>query len=638
MAHEARSERARLRDGARRARLAAARPTSHSLAGVFFGFPPVALVGAALLLAFRGGGSVADQWTPVAVGTAVALAALGAVGSIPRIPRPAWPTLAALAALFGWSALSLTWSSAPEETLETVARLALLVLAAVVGASYAARPGVARGLAIALAATGAVLALVVEAKLLAGSTSAFSTTRLIWPVDYANGDAALIWLPLPALVAGAAAERIRPVGRALVAAVAALALAEGLMTLSRGGSIAVVVALAFCVAITTDRTRLALTLAAIALPVVVLFTRLTGGTPGEIASDATARGWAAALSAAAAGVIVLIIAAIERARPATYQRRAGAIAIAVWASALCLGAAAFVVHYGRPDTWASSRWHEFQNLELMRPGDAARFGNATSNRYDYWRVGIHSFDAHPFEGVGAGAFGVPWFRNRAITESVTDAHSWEVGALAETGIVGFLLITAALLLPLLQLARARKELGAFASVALGGCAVYFVLHASVDWLFLIPAVAVPAFVALGACAGAGELPRLRLAPGWQRGVVGVSALVAMLAAVPVYLSTSFTSRAESQAAVSTRRALDTLSFAARANPWAVEPKIVRSQILLNEGRAGEAVSAGKQATKRAPQMWIAWRALADAERAAGHRAAAERALARARTLNPKGSE
>jgi hypothetical protein len=637
MAHEARSERARLREGPRRARLAAARPTSQSLAGVFFAFPPVALLGTALLLAFRGGGIVAEQWTPVTVGTAVGLGALGAVGSIPRIPPPAWPALTAMAAFFAWSALSLTWSASPEATLETAARLALLVLAAVVGASYAARHGVGRGVAIALATAGALLAVVVEVKILSGSTGAFSTTRLIWPIDYANGDAALIWLPLPALLAGAAAERIRPVGRAIVAAAAALALAVGLMTLSRGGSIALVATLVVCVAITTDRTRLALTLAGIALPVVVLFTRLTGGRPGEVASDATARGQAAALSAAAAGVIVLAIAAAERARPETYQRRASAIAIAVWASALCLGAAAFVVHYGRPDTWASTRWHEFQNPELTRPGDAARFGNATSNRYDYWRVGIHSFTAHPLEGVGAGAFGVPWFRNRAIDESVTDAHSWEIGALAETGIVGFLLIAAALLLPLMQLARARRELGAFASVALGGCAVYFVLHASVDWLILIPAVAVPAFVALGACAAAGELPQLRLAPGWQRGVVAVGALVAMLAAVPVYLSTSLTTRAETQAAASTRRALDTLSFAAQANPWAVEPKIVRSQILLDEGRAPAAIRAAKEATTRAPQEWIAWRALADAQRAGGHPAAAAHALARALELNPKGA-
>jgi hypothetical protein len=636
MAHEARSERAPLREGARRARLAVARPTSRSLTGVFFGLPPVALLAAALVLAFRGGGSVSDQWAPVAVGTAVALGALGAVGSIPRIPRSAWPALVALAGFFAWSALSLAWSPAPEGTLETAARLALLVMAAVVGASFAAWRGVAHAVAGALAVGGALLVVVIEAKVLAGSTSMFSTTRLIWPIDYANGNAALVWLALPALLACAAAHRIRPLGRAIAAVVAALALAVGLMTQSRGGSIALFVTLVLCVAIATDRTRFAITLAAIALPVAALFGRLTAGRPGEVSSDAVARGEAAALAAVAAGVVVLLVAAIERAWPGKSRRFGRGIAIAVWASVLVIGATAFVVHSGSPDDWLAARWHEFRN-PAVTPANPARFGNATSNRYDYWRVAARAFKAHPLDGVSAGAFGVPWFRDRQVNESVSDAHSWEAGALAETGVLGLLLLAAGLLLPFVQLVRARKELGGFASVALGGCAAYFVLHSSVDWLFLIPAVALPAFVGLGACAAAGGLPDLRLAPGWQRMAVAAGALVALLAAVPVYLSTTLTARAESQAATSTSRALDTLSLAARANPWAIQPKIVRSEILLGDGRTGEAIRAARQATRRAPQMWLTWATLADAERQAGHRTAAAQAMARARALNPKGS-
>jgi hypothetical protein len=632
MAHEARSERAPLREGARRARLAVARPTSRSLTGVFFGLPPVALLAAALLLGFRGGGIVSEQWAPVAVGTAVALGALGAVGSIPQIPRSAWPVLAALTGFFAWSALSLAWSPAPEGTLETTARFALLVMAAIVGASFAARRGVAQAVAGALAGGGALLVVVIEAKVLAGSTSMFSTTRLIWPIDYANGNAALVWLAVPALLAGAAAERIRPIARALVAAVAALALSVGLMTLSRGGSIALVVTVVVCVAIVNHRTRFALTLAAVALPVATLFGQLTGGRPGEVSSDAVARGEAAGLAAVVAGVIVLLLATIERAWPQTSQRVGRAAAIAVWASVLVIGATAFVVHYGRPDDWVSARWHEFRNPDVT-PTNPARFGNATSNRYDYWRVAAIAFEAHPIDGVAAGAFGVPWYRHRSVNESVTDAHSWEAAALAETGVVGFLLLAAALLLPFVQLVKARKELGGFASVALGGCAAYFVLHSSLDWLFLIPAVAIPAFVALGACAAAGGLPELRLGPSWQRAAIGAGALVAALAAVPVYLSTTLTTRAESQAATSPSRALDTLSLAARVNPWAIQPKIVRSAILL-DGRPAEAIRAGKQATRRAPQMWITWGALADAERAAGHKSAAAIAARRAHELNP----
>jgi O-antigen ligase len=633
MAHEARPERT-LRASARRARLAAARPTSRSISGVFFGVPPVALLAAALLLGFRGGGIVAEQWAPVAVGTAVALGALAAVGSFPSIPRPAWSALAALAGFLAWSAVSLAWSVEPEGTLETIARLALLVLAAVVGASFGARRAVAHGVAAALAVGCALLVVVIEVKLLAGSNPMFSTTRLAWPIDYANGNAALVWLGLPALLAGAAAYRIRPLARALVAAMAALTLAVGVMTESRGGSIALVVTLVVCVALAADRARFALTLAAVVLPVVALSGRLTGGTPEAAPSDVVARGEAALVMAGIAGVVVLGLAAVEHVWPRRGERLGRSAAIAVWAAVLVVGATAFVVHSGRPDDWLTARWHEFRHSTAT--SSESRFGNATSNRYDYWRVAARTFEGHPFDGVAAGAFGVPWYRHRATEENVTDAHSWEAGALAETGILGFLLLGAGLLLPFVQLVRARSELGGFAAVALGGCAAYFVVHSSVDWLFLIPAVAIPAFVALGAFAAAG-VPELRLAQRWQRAAVVAGSLFAMIAAVPVYLSTSLTARAETQAVTSTSRALDTLSLAERTNPWALEPEIVRSNILLDAGRPAEAIRVARQATRSAPQVWLTWATLARAERAAGSRAAAAQAMARAHALNPKGS-
>jgi O-Antigen ligase len=635
MAHEARSGRARLSAAGRRTRLSASRATTRSLAGAAFAVPPVALLGVALFLAYRGGGIVPEQWAPVAVGSAVGLAVLGAVGSMPQIPRQAWPPLGVLAAFFAWSAISIVWSASPEATLENVARLSLLVLAAAIGASYAARAGAATALAVGLAAATAVLAVTVEVKILAGQTGTFASTRLAWPLDYANGEAAVLWIGFPALLAGAAAERIRPLGRALVAGVAALVLAEGLMTLSRGAAIALAATVVVCVALATERARLALTLAGIGLPVALLSTRLTAGRPGEIASNAVARGKAAALAGAAAALIVALLASVEHVWPRTFARHKGAFAIAVWACILALGSGAFVVHYGRPDTWLSARWHEFRNPDLTQPSNAARFGNATSNRYDYWRVAGRTFEAHPLDGVGAGAFAVPWFRHRLINESVTDAHSWEAAALSETGVIGFAFLAAALLLPLVSLARARRELGSFVAVALGGAAAYFVLHGSLDWLFLIAAVAVPAFVALGACAAAGAEREIELAPSRQRTAIAVGALVATAAAVPVYLSTTLTARAEDQAATSTQRALNTLSLATSVNPWAVKPLIARSTILLDDRRAPAAIRAAAQATRRAPDVWTTWGALAEAERAAGHRAAAAAAFRRAYILNPK---
>lgn len=122
-------------------------------------------------------------------------------------------------------------------------------------------------------------------------------------------------------------------------------------------------------------------------------------------------------------------------------------------------------------------------------------------------------------------------------------------------------------------------------------------------MFLIAAIAVPPFVALGACAAAGEEREIKLAPGRQRTAIAVGALAAAVAAVPVYFSTTLAARAENQAATSTQRALDTLSLATRVNPWAVQPLIVRSAILESAGDYAGASKAAEEATRRGTNNW-----------------------------------
>lgn len=632
MADEASSHQTELNVAARPGELALVqvRPLAHAILAV----PPVALLAVAGLLAVRGGGVVPEQWAPAAEGTALGLAALAAVGAVTRIPRSAWPALAAFSAFVGWSALSLAWSHVPDATVDDAARMALLAVAMLVGASYASRTAAAITLAAGVALAGALLAIVIEAKVLISTTAVFTGSRLAWPIDYANGAAALLWLPLPALLAGASTKRIHPLGRAVIGGAAALAAAVGLMTLSRGAAIALAAALVVCVLLAPERTRLALTLAAVLAPVALLSARLTAGQPGEVASNATSRGHAAAIAGLVAAVLVGALAAAERVPPLRTGRIAAAFAVVVWTCIALIAIAAFGVRYGRPDTWLEGRWHEFRNLHAAQPRNASRFGTGASNRYDYWRVAARTTEAHPLAGVGAGAFAGPWYQRRAINENITDAHSWEASALAETGLVGFLLLGAAFLLPFVALARARRHLGTFTTVALGGGAAYFVLHSSIDWLLRISAIAVPGFLLLGACAAAGGTRGIELAARRQRVGLVVAGLAAAVCAVPVYFATTLTARAENQAATSTSQALDTLSLAADLNPWAVEPLIVRSIVLLGDGRTREAVRAAREATDRGPNNWAAWLALGRVERAAGNRTAAATAIDRARHLNP----
>jgi O-Antigen ligase len=620
--------------------VAQAAPGSARLAAAAaFALPPVMLLVVAFGLAFRGGGVAPEQWQPVAIGLAAALFVLAAVGAVPSIPRAALPMLVSLAALLAWSVASYAWTASREATFEHVIRLGMLAAAAVVGAAYAARPRAALLLAAGLALSGAAMASAVEVKLLAGSTEAFVGSRLSWPINYANAAAALLWMPVPAIVTFAAAQPLRPLVRGTFGFFAALALAVGLAAQSRGAAIGLAGALIASVVIARDRGRFALTLLGILVPVAVVASEMVGGDPASSADLVRDRGQAALVGGFAAAVLVCGLAMLDRRTRFPFGGREARVAFALWALALTLAAGAFLSASGRPDNWASARWSEFTNVHsASTTPDATHFGTGVSNRYDYWRVAWRTFGDRPVEGIGAGAFNVPWFRSRSIDENVTDAHSWQAGALAETGFVGFVLAGAVLLLPLARIRTARSSSGAWpiTAVALGGTGVYFVLHASVDWLFRIPAVAIPGFVVLGALATGGRTSGEVVFSGLRaRATLAAAALIVVALATPAYLSTAAVARAETNAATSTEDALDDLDRAAQLNPFATEPLLVRSTILELETRRKGALDAADEATERAPESWAAWLVLAEARRAAGDRAASGAALDRAERLNPR---
>jgi O-antigen ligase len=317
------------------------------------------------------------------------------------------------------------------------------------------------------------------------------------------------------------------------------------------------------------------------------------------------------------------------------------VAFAVWMLALTLAAGAFVTTSGRPDAWASARWNEFTSVGSVAsapPSDASHFGTGVSNRYDYWRVAWHTFEDDPIQGVGAGAFSVPWFRSRSIDENVTDPHSWQAGALAETGFVGLVVTAVVLLFPLARIRRARVSSGAWpiAAVALGGTGIYFVLHASLDWLFRIPAIAIPGFVVLGALATGGGKPGDPMFAGRvQRIALAGASIIVLSLATFAFLSTTAVARGETEAATSTQGALTDLEEASRLNPFATEPLLIRSTILQLEGRRRGALAAANEAIERAPQNWVAWFVLAQARRSIGDRSGSRAALTRAARLNPR---
>jgi peptidoglycan/LPS O-acetylase OafA/YrhL len=118
---------------------------------------------------------------------------------------------------------------------------------------------------------------------------------------------------------------------------------------------------------------------------------------------------------------------------------------------------------------------------------SSRLAAAGSNRSAYWRVAIRSWADHPLAGEGAGSFGETWLRERDIAERVRNAHSIELETASELGLVGLALL--ALIIGGVGLA-ARRLHGEDAALAAGPAAVLvaWLLHASVDWDWQVPAL------------------------------------------------------------------------------------------------------------------------------------------------------
>jgi hypothetical protein len=282
---------------------------------------------------------------------------------------------------------------------------------------------------------------------------------------------------------------------------------------------------------------------------------------------------ALALTAVAAG-LGLAYAYLDRriALSERAQRLAGRAALAALVVAAIGAVAGFFVAVDRPGDWFHRQWVAFKHLPTKRTG-STHLLSIGSNRYDFWRVSIRQFEHHPLGGIGSRGFAVAYLQERRSGETPARAHSFELDALAETGIVGLAFLVVGIGCPLaLAVRRARPSL---LDASLVGAAVYWIVHASVDWIWTIPAVGLPFFVLLGiGAAGAGEA---RVLPSRVAVPAGVAALaLAILALAPPWLATRFDDRAYTEA--SAARILGDLRWERRLDPLSVEPYLTQAAL------------------------------------------------------------
>ena len=471
-----------------------------------------ALVGTVVLyLAINGGGYdliVRSQvaivvWWIVLIGAAWGL--LPAV----RWTRTAWIGAALLGGFVVWTGLSATWSESSELSLQELSRVAcyfgLFLLGIAIHRDRAR--GVQHTLHAVSAAVVIVAALAVASRLrpdlfpAAHQTASYlpgTEGRLGWPLNYWNALAALMALGLPLLLATATSARTLPARAVAAGAIPLVALCTYL-TFSRGGALAAGAGLLVFFAFSPERVEklaTALVAATGSGAVILAATHRPAIEQGLTSAAARHEGDALLVSLVivCAGVALAQTGVALAARHGTpprwltfSPRRARALLVA--AVTTCVVVALLAGAPGR----LSHAWQEFKHPSAagLRQDSLARFGTASGNgRYDYWKVAIDATSGHLLDGSGAGTFQLLWAPRAPYFSYVQNAHSLYVETLAETGIVGVVLLGGFFVLVLgatVRLSVRSRYEARVRAAGFAGAMFAFCVAAASDWIWQVPA-------------------------------------------------------------------------------------------------------------------------------------------------------
>ncbi len=597
--------------------------------------------------------------------------------------------LACLALYTALSYLSILWAAVPGDAWEGANRTLLYLL---VFALFALWPR--RGASAALLLGGWTLAMIALAAFVllhvdgaANPAVLFSEGRLKYPAGYENASAAtwamVVW---PAWLL-AASSQVPWALRGLLAGGAVLLADLALLSLSRGSLFASVAMLVLVFALLPGRLRAFVVLLPIAIglgattPLILrVGDRLSHG--GDV-KGALHAATGAVFAAAVLVALVVALAGFYEPRatlspPAAVRLRRviGAVAIATLLGVLAGGLAAA----GDPIARVEHGWQTFKGgYAANSHGGSRLFSGLGSNRYDFYRVALDEFVAHPLAGIGVDNFQQQYLLHGRSGETPHYPHSVELRTLTETGVLGIVIAVIGLAAALAASARGWLRAGVRRADPLGGPVAiaalsgfaYWLVHGSVDWFWEFAGLGAPAFALLGlSCALAPPRhPRRTLAAdtdtdtdadtdadgdaaapspathprGGRRAAprrVLIAAAAVFVAAACVSLAAPWLSQLQVERAAriwrtAPRKAYTNLEDAATLNPLGDEPYLVAGTIALRFGDLARADRDFSLALARTPAD-----AYATLERGAiastrGERGMAINLLARAVALDPR---
>ncbi len=459
------------------------------------------------------------HWAPGALIVLVLLAIvlLAVPLRFATIPLAVKLALACLAAYTALSFLSILWASAPGEAWEGANRTLLYLMVFALFALWRARGTTAALLLSTWTLAMVALALYVMLRLDTATGKSFeglfSGERLSYPVGYPNATAAQ-WLMAfwPALLL-ARAKRLPWALRGVLAGGAVVLADLALFSLSRGSLYATPVMIVLVFAFVPDRLRTFATAApmAIGIGATAPLVLRVGDRIQSAHSPHAATHTAIAATFIAALIVGLLVAAgaafesRDSVSPglASGVRRALQLAASLTVLVILVGG---LVAAGNPITRVRHGWDSFKGgYSTSATSDSRLLTGLGSNRYDFYRVALDEFAAHPILGIGADNFQQQYLRHGRSDETPHYPHSVELRTLSQTGLLGAVLalvgLGAALLAGWRAMRRTDDVLGAtVAASALAGFA-YWAVHGSFDWFWEFAGLGAPAFALLGlACA------------------------------------------------------------------------------------------------------------------------------------------
>ncbi len=333
-------------------------------------------------------------------------------------------------------------------------RVLFYLLLLIVCGSFARRPG-ALGAVLRWTALGMVLvcAAGLATRVLPGTFHASASVapqRLSWPLTYWNALGILSGICLTLLTHLTVSQDERPAVRVAAAGALPLVAVTLLFTFSRGGIAATLLALVAYVVLALPR-GLLVGLITAGLPAAVATAKAYNADQLAQADYATAAGQAEGRQVLAVLVACMVAAVALRAVGLLADRRIEAIRLpdrwrrpvlgtAVAVAVVALVAVAIAVDL--PGRVGDARRSFTQGSLLTVTTDTrqrlTQLGN--NGRVDNWRVARDSFQAHPWDGTGAGTYRLDWERDRPVAFQVVNAHSLYLEVLAELGVPGMALL------------------------------------------------------------------------------------------------------------------------------------------------------------------------------------------------------